>query len=119
MIIDKLIIDRFKWGRGTLLRTDGRMCCLGHLSKACGISDTLMSEHYYPSDNWDINPEFKFNNDKVNMERKLVIKASKLNDYAWGKPADKERDLITLFKDNGIDLTFIGEYLNGVDNGDV
>jgi hypothetical protein len=49
----KLTIDRARWGRGVgegRLLSDGKMCCLGFLAKACGLSDTAIEDLGNPSD---------------------------------------------------------------------
>lgn len=55
MEIKKLVIDRALWGKGALLQEDGKMCCLGHLGRACGVDKNYLRPflHYglgYPDD---------------------------------------------------------------------
>lgn len=59
--IRSFTIDRSKWVRGdiggdsALLNGQGNMCCLGHYSKACGISDNNLQDSAGPSDVLDEN----------------------------------------------------------------
>lgn len=44
----RLVIPRGLWGRGQLLMGDGKMCCLGHLGRACGVPKRAMAEVVMP-----------------------------------------------------------------------
>lgn len=54
--VKKLVIDRSKWlrgkpGDGVLLRPeDGRMCCLGFLGRACGLTEGEINSQGCPQD---------------------------------------------------------------------
>lgn len=68
-MITELVIDRAKWGVGALLNRDGTMCCLGHLSVACGIpkSSLMYTDVGYtgpialPHEGWTELPDFARN----------------------------------------------------------
>ncbi len=107
-VIKSLIIDRAKWGKGTLLRPDGKMCCLGHLGIACGIlsdqfKDQTMPDHLETQYNNLYPPAFR----GYHPSEADGI-AADINDSLLPKP-EKERRLIILFKAYGIKLSFIGD----------
>jgi hypothetical protein len=145
MTVDKLVIDRSKWGTGFLLRPltstyvridgprlqiPGKMCCLGFLAKACGATDDEiycvpmptkelavkydingLSTNFVPSMAYDgaIGSTPMANDDQFeNKYNYWWDAASRINDGTLAQP-QKELKLIKLFKDHGIELTFIGE----------
>lgn len=104
MPVTELIIDRTRWGQAALLNNDGTMCCLGFLSKACGVSDDLLVGVAYPQLAW-------INRFGVNKEfAGAVALAASINDSSQYTKEEKEIILIQLFKDNGIALTFTGNH---------
>ena len=62
----KLVIDRTKWFRGKsrgsrlYRKQDGKMCCLGFLSLACGYTVTEIRQHRTPFSLWDTTGEWRF-----------------------------------------------------------
>lgn len=114
-MITELVIDRTKWGTGSLLRPDGKMCCLGFLSRACGVPDELMLNNGYPAYNWI--KDFNFNKEFSSRAAVLVARANaprftavNINDSTVLSNEVKEAKLIKLFADNGITLSFVGEH---------
>lgn len=123
MEIKKLVIDRAKWGRQYLLTpyTDGKMCCLGHLGRACGVSAKVLRGRGMPKglkktalakypksvkspvayDAYDATYKAFDGADNFPSE------AAYINDSSL-KGYQKERKLISLFKRNGITLGFTG-----------
>lgn len=137
--IKELVIDRAMWGQGSLLVTNsfgltngylgplGSMCCLGWLSRACGVAEQDLAGNSFPLAEWPLPEEFK--RCKAPPRRFLTHdaplsyaswswtapphdvaqEASKINDGPL-YPADKEKLLIKLFGDHGITLSFVGEH---------
>jgi hypothetical protein len=106
-MIDKLEIDRARWGRNCLLSPyDNKMCCLGFLSKAYGAQDSEMRDVGYPLSPWE---------DIYSIPRMFVgrtdftCSATFINDSVIPAP-ERESQLTKLFADNGIALTFIGNF---------
>lgn len=105
MTIDKFTVIRSKWGQGRLLTNDGKMCCLGFLSKACGYSDKDLGTRSFPNSYWDRIPDkFRYAATAAYHAR-LATVAAQINDLD-APLAEKEAKLITLFAKNGITLTF-------------
>lgn len=109
-MITELIIDRAKWGTGSLLRSDGKMCCLGFLSKACGVPNELILHSGYPYYEWikefGLNKEFAAPIHSASRSTSAAI----INDSTVLSNEVKEAKLIKLFADNGITLSFVGEH---------
>lgn len=111
MAVSELVINRAKWGERHLLNSDGTMCCLGFLSKACGVDDSLLLGKGFPLVEWTtkygVNTEFT----RPPSSNPLVASiAASINDGALYTKSEKEAQLITLFADNGITLSFTGEH---------
>lgn len=105
-MLEPLVIDRQLWGKGTLLHNDGRMCCLGHLSAACGISNERMAGKGYPLQDWLEVPSWAREVSRSAGGAGEV--AALINDSTL--PAyERETKLIALFAEHGIALSFIGE----------
>lgn len=108
MAITELVIDRAKWGKSALLNPDGTMCCLGFLSKACGVEDVQMLGVSYPKYEWiksnGLNKEFAANTGDQ------LSRAAQINDSTDMPIADKEIQLTALFAKNGIALSFTGDH---------
>jgi len=123
-MIKKFIIDRKEWypaevhrdvlkiGEG-LLHTNGRMCCLGVFLKANGIGVERMTDHYMPVDILEkfddkelcelmIHPNVSTDSSDFAME------AAHLNDYKKYDMAKREQEIIKLFAEQGIEVTFTG-----------
>lgn len=127
MEIKKLAIDRALWGKNALLRKkdptdpdEGKMCCLGHLGRACGISTKslvgrampgkdIIAHRKYPAAFLAKPTKVKYRNSNGNVEEDSVAdRAAEIND-SDRRPAIKERMLITLFKKANITLSFTGK----------
>lgn len=107
MPVNKLVIPRELWGMRRLLNSNGTMCCLGHLSKACGITDEQMGVHSYPLSEWTtVN---KWARDP-RSGRSPSATAAALNDgtgdYSNITLEKREELLVALFKKNGVELSF-------------
>lgn len=104
--IKKLTIPREKWGKGSLLLPDGKMCCLGHLGKACGYTDDQLRGNGMPGEvsNWG----YKYPNAFKDMYGADEI-AAQINDADNMSGPEKERQLKILFKSRGIKLNFTGK----------
>lgn len=105
-MITELVIDRALWGKGALLNDDGTMCCLGHLSVACGVPKDLLINtkpgpklKSLPDDKWINVPMW------ARFSSAFSCTFSHINDY----DSDPEPKLIKLFAERGIALSFIGE----------
>lgn len=110
MSVTELVIDRALWGRTALLNKDGTMCCLGFLSKACGVPNNEMvhpngASMGYPRREWI--SEYKLN-DWAASAICAASKAACINDSRFQTDDTKEAELIELFKENGIALSFTG-----------
>ena len=110
MAITELVIDRARWGTTALLNTDGTMCCLGFLSRACGVPYEQMLNVSFPRYGWanefGVNIEFvaELTADRVHRL------AAEINDNTNYSKEQKETMLIDLFAKNGITLSFTGEH---------
>lgn len=115
--IDKLVIDRGRWGRGSsgglLVNPEtSKMCCLGFLGEACGLARGSMLGVATPA--------FCKGQLKLWPERVLVDVentwgnstwtqgATDINDTVEMSEAEREEQLVEHFKEIGIELTFEG-----------
>lgn len=133
----KFTIDRTKWHRGfgpkgsalliKKLKNDsdvddideevfnlppsslGKMCCLGQVSKQCGIKDNDLEAIACPSDlnriSQDRLPSWMFNS--FRMHAKACIEAMNVNDGKKITDEVRERKLKEIFIANGDELEFI------------
>lgn len=108
MSVTELVIDRIKWGRMSLHNKDGTMCCLGHLSRACGITDEQMPPDgtiAFPLKSWvNVNEWARTDLTSGGGGGASIINDGNLNND------EKETRLIKLFAENGVALSFIGEH---------
>lgn len=113
MTIKSFEIPRDKWGTGRLLNNDGTMCCLGHLGRACGITDpALRSEGAYPNRNWTkFGYPKKFTTEDGTADA-MTLAAGVNDDMRLSRP-EKERQIKVLFASRGIKVTFTGSYPAG------
>lgn len=121
--IKKLVIAREKWGRNALLigrlrddsgNDEGKMCCLGHLAKACGSSDNDLLDLGMPSTNIAARyPKairgYGSRDEGHENDWGFCTFASEINDSDHLSGADKERRLKVLFRSRGIRLSFTGK----------
>lgn len=110
-MITELVIDRAKWGKGSLHNTDCTKCCLGHLSTACGVPDSEMpadGKMGYPREAWVKKygvPEQLAWTRQISLSN--TNQAAVINDNT--DPDEiKEPKLIRLFREHGIALSFVG-----------
>lgn len=112
MEISKLVIKRSMWGyvdgpdslSSALIRgEDGKMCCLGFLGVACGV-DMYVGQRMprYQQAGW---PE-RFAATVVGHAQPATRWAVGINDDEDIPREAKEEKLISLFAENGIELTF-------------
>ena len=105
--LTKLVIDRAKWGRGALVREDGKMCCLGFMGLACGLTKEEMKLHGMPH---SMDPEALArvgwvgwgNDDSCDLLGELAS----INDNVNILRPRKERLLIEKFRTAGVELSF-------------
>lgn len=123
--ITSLTIKRSRWARRTegadkgessLLNDDGNMCCLGFLGAAVGIPLDRLDGLASPSDHLDHvsalvmwPKEFvprNIDDGRSFCDSEVTAKAVSINDDEDTTDSEKERDLIYLFDEVGIALTF-------------
>lgn len=109
--ITSLVIDRSKWLTGRealdaekdkaprlLSPTTGRMCCIGFLCLAEGLKEDQIKNHGMPAG--------------IDYETQLTttdeVRAQSINDSQYDVER-KERELIKVFADHDIALSFTGE----------
>ncbi len=111
-MLTKFIIDRTKWhrGKGTqnsrlLSPSSGKMCCLGFLCKAYGVTDEQMFDIAVPYKLSDTARQKlpKWLQDH-NTPADLLIG---VNDKCDIVGAEKEKQLTRLFALKGIEVTFV------------
>lgn len=134
MTVDKIIIDRSKWGTGYLLRRDllalgpgeldpdeGKMCCLGFLARACGATDDEIRG--MPMPNRELANKYNINGVSTNLLNNHPLDIGQriglASDYWWDIASSindstlpesvKELRLTNLFREHGIELTFSGK----------
>jgi hypothetical protein len=102
----KFTVWRDRWSRGRksqLLASDGMMCCLGFLGKACGAADDDILHGCTPSYRlgvrWPAGLLKEYNNDSDICEQIIEV-----NDGPFQKL--REPQLAALFDSIGIDVTF-------------
>ena len=107
----KFTVNRKTWYRGkkgsSLLRPDGMMCCLGHLSIACGISSDMIlnlampydMEHCYPE-------EYEKMPEKLKPAHVAQGELASINDNYGMSDEERERRLTTGFADHDIEVEF-------------
>lgn len=114
-------IDRNTWLRGEgptrskLLRSDdGRKCCLGFYSTACGLPDDDIRDVISPSAleeklgrigemEWLLDSPSKDHEEFSESADRLM----EFNDNVYGDPAEREQVIVDTFAAQGITVTFI------------
>lgn len=118
-------IDRATWrcggygvnqhgtGPTELLNQDGFMCCLGHIAIQCRIPAKGILDAGAPCciDKPTSTYEKIFVTDGHDNE--LANSAIRLNDKSFCAPANRERDLASLFAEHGYLIRFKGQYRKG------
>lgn len=116
----KFTIDRARWWRGRgfidsrLVRAeDGRRCCLGFYSLACGYTEKELEGISSPSILFkciDISKNL-FHNTIYNAEERCDTEITKelirANDYRHIDDVTRENTIAALFKEAGIDVEFV------------
>lgn len=111
-----LKINKRRWGRGDtggyLRDSNGKQCCLGFLSRACGFSpDEITNEGMISSLSCEGHPAaekipprlFKgINQNCTNLETKLA----EINDNPETSDEFKEKEITRLMKLMGVNVTF-------------
>lgn len=118
----KLVIDRARWIRGTmdsfLLRHDGKMCCLGFLSRAVGLPEAEIRHRLTPVSLTDEQcktyPEWlRPHLDPLmpNVRRNSIVAHDLMgvNDQLNVHDSAREAKLVARFAELGIELEFTGE----------
>lgn len=127
----KVTVDRTRWlrgGNGTLLeRGTGKMCCLGFVCKQVGLEDSTIQNQADPQELYQSSMDFEdgeeTENEKTDFLRKKLGAEVKLlryssntevcerlistNDMANIDDSERERMLIELAEEAGIEFSFI------------
>jgi hypothetical protein len=123
----KVLIDRSKWRTGqfsknktgmgftNLVNHAGYMCCLGFCCRAVGVSCDYLLGVGIPADlSYDTrkgtNLRELLSVHDIGRNSQLTESAIKINDRETTTPAEKEKQLLELFKDSGFELEFVGNY---------
>ncbi len=106
----KLVIQREKWGAGRLLRSDGRMCCLGHLAVACGAKKADIKNKILLERSLTRFAYGHFKRDYIGGDIQSI--ATDINDDIRMSIKEKEERLKILFKAHDIKLSFKGKVTN-------
>lgn len=136
--LEKLVIDRARWGKGCLLDHENKMCCLGFASVACGVPEDQLGNVragdggfqikacvYYPRTSWPV-PEWtksgpqaqaaSWLNDTLPARQTVappsvaaVLTDAGISTTAVADEADREARLTKLFSFYGTELTFEGD----------
>ena len=107
MNIKKLRIDRARWGKERLLDSEtGKMCCLGFMGIACGLSSKTITDKDMPS---SLSGVAMSRYPKAFRNGNSADIAATINDDRNISHALRESKLKKLFKENGIALTFHGK----------
>lgn len=114
----KFTIDRKKWLREAsetsylLSPRNGKMCCLGFYAKACGYSDEEIEGFANPDEVLDINKfgQWLFKKNifcrfGLSLDARNLIQ---INDERYTKDFYKEKMIIEIFANNGIEVEFVG-----------
>lgn len=111
--IKKFTIDRGIWlyGEGEesrLLRSgDHKMCCLGIFSEACGVEYRELMNRSFPT---ELETEDLDKLPKWLWKENVVGKITEANDAPWPNHKIREELIADLFKENGVEVVFEGEY---------
>lgn len=106
--IKNMTIDRADWGKGSLLKANGQMCCLGHLGAACGVSFQSLLPNGFPH-HIDNNERFKYPKKFAKNRWNVNNLAADINDCHTMKIAEKESRIRLLFAGHGIKVKFVGD----------
>ena len=123
----KVLIDRSKWRTGqfsnnktgigytNLVNHEGYMCCLGFICKAAGVSYNHLLGVSTPEDlsydarkGTNLRELLSVHDTSKNSLR--TKSAMQINDFQATTPAEKEKELLELFKDSDFELEFFGNY---------
>ena len=116
--LKSFVIKKSQWCRGGvesyLRRTDGRMCCLGHAGRACGIPAYAMVNMGMPSDlayeDVSIPQQYKDlfigTGSHGPIDTGLAERLAGINDDAELSDADRMKDIANKFKEVGVTVIF-------------
>jgi hypothetical protein len=131
----KVVIDRAKWRTGQfsknktgisytdLVNHAGYMCCLGFVCQAAGVSYNHLLGVSTPADlSYDVRKGTNLHEllsvHDISKNSMLTKSAMLINDCHATTPAEKEKQLLELFKDSEFELEFTGEYPQKVAEND-
>lgn len=106
-----VVVKRSKWLRGETFNSflfresDGKMCCLGFLGEACGLSPDDMKNRVTPNDLSTLSRK-KFYNKFFLVDYDLRCDIFDTNDIGTIPDSIREKKLIKLFNCLGIKLSF-------------
>lgn len=108
----KFTVERATWFRGqgpdSRLFVDGKRCCLGFVGKQCGIPDEEMANIGRPN---FVTRQYKllypaaFLKDEA--ETRFTDKCVLVNDNMYLDDVDREKTLVMLFEEQGLELEFV------------
>jgi hypothetical protein len=129
----KVVIDRAKWrtgaggahesgiGRTQLLNDSGFQCCLGFCVRAAVPNANILGVHM-PAGLAGSIPELSEPNliSRSNYSKNTVLanRAATINDDRFLRRAEREAELLELFRDSIYAIEFFGEYTNAKDQSD-
>ena len=113
--VTEFTIDRKTWLRGmntdesVLLDGDGRQCCLGFYSSACGVASSGIAGRSFPS---SIRPRLQemswlFEWDHETTEGAIEDTLTTVNDRSTIEDSEREETITRYFADQGITVNFI------------
>ena len=112
----KLVIDRSTWLRGEgsdesrLLRSlDGKMCCLGFYSLACGLTDDHICDEATPDEigkvAWPEDAQWMWDQWDLSDDCEELIST---NDLGVLLEQEREQIIATIFAKHGVEVEFTG-----------
>lgn len=126
-MVEEFVISRDDWVRGrqsSLLNPDGKMCCLGFFSLACGLTEDDILYRGTPADVME-DSNFKFT-EILTSEAPWLVEVHdfgddepmicngkdtnylmEINDDSNTDDKCKEEEIIRIFAENGVKVTFV------------
>ena len=117
--VKSFTISRSKWLRGTndtcLLNAEGKMCCLGFYALACFLQEKDIFERFTPEEIYDVKQmwdsflvcEHPANDGGGLVNSKTCTHLMDTNDGLTSTDDEKEKEIVALFKSQGVDVTFV------------
>lgn len=123
-MVEEFVINRDDWARGRqslLLGVDGKMCCLGFFSLACGLVEDDIRELDGPADAADsmkiaeiLNNEapwllntYEWEDDSMVENGQDTQYLMEINDDSATDDECKEEEIVRTFAENGVKVTFV------------